>query len=368
MIAVRVAVALAGAALVGWTLLSAIRAVVLPRGDVVLLSRAVFLGVRRIFNLLTRGADSYEHRDRIMALYAPIGLLALSASWVVLNLIGFTAVFWGLGVDPLRQAFLESGSSLLTLGFVRPTDLPTAIVAFIEAILGLGLIALLISYLPSIYSAFQRREQLVVLLETRAGQPPTAEVLIRRHHALARLDALIPVWEEWERWFADIEETHTSQPSLPFFRSPLAGRSWVTAAGCVLDSAALMASTIDTPRQPQAELCMRSGYLCLRRIADYFGIAYDPDPDPDDPISIERTEFDAVCDALADQGVPVRLDRDQAWRDFQGWRVNYDLPLLGLAGLIMAPYAPWSSDRSLNTRMPTVRQALHLRRSRKRAM
>ena len=364
MIAVRVGVGLAGAALVAWTLLSAIRAVVLPRGDVVALSRFVFVNSRRVFNLLTRRADDYEQRDRIMALYAPISLLLLSGSWVVLSLIGFTAIYWSLGVDPLRQAFYESGSSLFTLGFVRPTDLPTAIVAFVEATLGLGLIALLISYLPSIYSAFQRREQLVVLLETRAGQPPSPVTVIRRHHALARLDALQEVWSNWERWFADVEETHTSQPSLPFFRSPLAGRSWITAAGCVLDTAALVSSTINIPRDPQAELCLRSGYLCLRRIADYFGIAYDPDPDPTDPISIDRSEFDAVYQELAEFGVPVRPDRERAWRDFSGWRVNYDLPLLALAGLTMAPYAMWSSDRSLNLGLPRVRDAFHLRRNR----
>ena len=363
MIAVRVAVALAGTALVLWTLLSAIRAVVLPRGDVVALSRFVFVSIRRVFNLITRRAASYEQRDRVMALYAPISLLALSATWVVLNLLGFTAIYWGLGVDPLRQAFYESGSSLFTLGFIRPTDLPTSIVAFVEATLGLGLIALLISYLPSIYSAFQRREQLVVLLETRAGQPPSPVTVIRRHHALARLDALTSVWEQWERWFADVEETHTSQPSLPFFRSPLPGRSWITAAGCVLDTTALMASVVNVPRDPQAELCLRSGYLCLRRIADYFGVEYDPDPDPGDPISIDRSEFDAVYQELAEFGVPVRPDKERAWQAFAGWRVNYDIPLLALAGLTMAPYAMWSSDRSLNLALPSVRAAFHLRRT-----
>ncbi len=357
----RIAAVLAGSALVVWTLLSAVRAVILPRGDVVLLTRVVFVALRWVFDRITGLARSYEARDRAMAMYAPIGLLLLAASWVTLVIVGFTVVFWGLGVDPLRQAFVESGSSLLTLGFVKPDDMPSTIAAFIEATLGLGLIALLISYLPSIYSAFQRREQAVVMLGTRAGEPPDPAVMIMRAHSLARLDSLNTVWVQWEALFADLEETHTSQPSLPFFRSPISGRSWVTASGAVLDGAALVLSVVNTPTDPQAAMCLRSGFLCLRRIADYFQIPYDPDPDPDDPISIDRSEFDAVYEQLAGYGVPVRRDREKAWRDFQGWRVNYDLPLLGLAALTMAPYAKWSSDRSVNLGLPTVRAALRLR-------
>ena len=361
MIVARVLAVVAGSVVVGWTLLSAVRAVILPRGEVVALTRAVFVALRWVFNRIARPARSYEARDRAMAMYAPIALLALAASWVALVIVGFTLVYWGLGVDPLRQAFEESGSSLLTLGFVKPSDLPTTVAAFAEATIGLGLIALLISYLPSIYSAFQRREQAVVMLETRAGQPPEPAIMIMRAHTLARLDSLHDVWVQWEQLFADIEETHTSQPSLPFFRSPVPGRSWVTASGCVLDGAALMLSVVNQPPDPNAALCLRAGFLSLRRIADYFQIPYDPEPDPDDPISIDRAEFDEVYEELASFGVPVRADREKAWRDFQGWRVNYDLALLGLAALTMAPYAKWSSVRSVNLGLPKVRAAFRLK-------
>jgi hypothetical protein len=124
----------------------------------------------------------------------------------------------------------------------------------------------------------------------------------------------------------------------------------VTAAGAILDSAALAASTLDIPRDAHADLCIRAGYLALWRIADLFRLTYSQAPAPDDPISISREEFDEVCRQLAQAGVPLKTDRDQAWRDFQGWRVNYDKVLLGLARLTMAPYAPWSSDRSLAPR------------------
>ena len=130
----------------------------------------------------------------------------------------------------------------------------------------------------------------------------------------------------------------------------------------MLDAAALRSSVLNLPQNARAQLCLRSGYLCLRRIADYFGIEHDADPSPDDPISIDRSEFDAAYDELAGFGVPVRPQREQCWRDFKGWRVNYDTVLIALAGLTAAPYAPWSSDRSLRYQRPPLTR---MRRSRR---
>lgn len=363
MIVGRIASFAAGAAVVLYVALSAVRTVVLPRGEPVMLTRGVFLTIRRLFDLRVRRLETYYRRDRAMAYYAPIGLVVLPGSWVALTVAGFTGVFWGLGVDPVRRAFTLSGSSLLTIGIEHPGSLPPTIAAFIEATLGLGLIGLLISYLPSIYSAFQRRELRVAQLATRAGDPPSPTEMILRHHALNRLDALDDLWDQWEEWFADLEETHTSQPALVFFRSISHDRSWITSAGVLLDVASLRASTLDLPRNPRCELCIRAGYLSLRRIAAYFDIPFDPDPSRGDPISIARSEFEAAYDTLASAGVPLTADRELAWQDFAGWRVNYDEPLLALSGLTMAPYALWSSDRSMRPRSPRLLR----RRARARA-
>jgi len=206
------------------TLRSAIRTVVLPRSEVVSLTRAVFLGLRKIFDMLAKDKRSYDERDRVMASYAPLGLMLLAASWALCEILAFTLVFWGLGVDPLRQAFVTSGSSFTTLGFAPPRDMPTDVAAIAEAVIGLGLVALLILFLPSIYAAFQRRELMVSMLQVRAGNPPTAVKLIVRHQRIGLLDetgnAASDLFKQWEGWFADIEESHTSQGSLPFFRSP----------------------------------------------------------------------------------------------------------------------------------------------------
>jgi hypothetical protein len=353
-VVVEVLWAVAGVTLVWIAVDSAVRTFVLPRGAVVPYTRLVFVAVRRVFDLRLRFAQTYEARDRVMALYAPIGLLILPFTWLVLVALGFTGLFRALGVDPWRQAFTESGSSLLTLGFVRPSDLPTTALAFTEAVIGLALIAVLIAYLPTIYGAFSRREARVAALATRAGTPPTPVELFTRTHRIGRMAELDDLWVAWQEWFADVEETHTSLAVLVFFRSPRSDRSWVTAAGAVLDSAAFMNSVIDVPRDPQAALCVRSGYLCLRAIGDFFDVVYDPDPAPTDPISIAREEFDAAYDELAAAGVPLKPDRDQAWRDFAGWRVNYDTVLLALAALTVAPYAPWSSDRSPRFRVSAM--------------
>jgi hypothetical protein len=335
-----------GLGVVVLALKSATQTLIVPRATPDRIVGVVFLTVRRLFELRLRWATTYTERDRVMAYYSPVSLLLLLPTWLGLVLVGFMGMFWAVGIRPWRTAFWESGSSLLTLGFAPVSDLPQTGLAFAEATIGLILVAMLIAYLPTMYTTFARREAAVAMLEVRAGAPPSAVELLGRAHRLGRLDQLSDLWATWEVWFADVEESHTSLAALAFFRSPDPDRSWLTAAGAVMDAAALTASAVDVPRDPQAELCIRAGYVALRRIADFFQIPYDADPGPTDSISIIREEFDAVYDELAGQRVPLKPDRDQAWRDFAGGRVNYDTVLLALAHLIMAPYAPWISDRS----------------------
>jgi hypothetical protein len=350
-----VALFVLGVVLVGVVIDSALRTFVLPRGVVVRLTRAVSVAVRRLFDLRLRWARTYEARDRVMALYGPLAMFVLVVLWLLLVLTGFTLMFFAIEDVSWQDAILQSGSSLLTVGFVPPVGFWAGMLGFAEAAIGLGLLALLIAYIPTIYGAFSRRERLVAHMAARAGEPPSAVDLLRRAHLIGRLDDLDDVWIEWQLWFAELEETHTSLAFLNFFRSPEPHRSWVTASGAVLDAASLVNSTIDVPRQPMAALCVRSGFTALRAIATFFHIPHPTDPAPDDPISITRDEWEQACRELEAAGVPLVADRDQAWRDFAGWRVNYDLPLVTLAGLVIAPYAPWSSDRSIPFRVRALR-------------
>ncbi|MGH9222779.1 MAG: hypothetical protein ACRD2W_03015 [Acidimicrobiales bacterium] len=350
----NVVVFLVGAAMVAGTVGSAVRTVILPRGVPAKLASVVFVTIRRAFDLRVKRIKDYEGRDRVFALYGPLALLLLATTWLLIALVGYAAMHWGLGAYPVREAFTLSGSSLLTLGFDRPPDLPKVALSFTEAGVGLFLVALLISYLPSLYSSFSRREAMVTLLEVRAGSPPSGVEMIERYQLIHDLAELDDAWENWEQWFVELEETHTCQPALVFFRSPQPDHSWVTAAGAVLDGAALyLASSPD--EHPKADLCLRAGYLAFRRIADFFAIPYDPSPDPDGPITGARDEFDAAYDRLKEAGVPLKDDRDEAWKAFGGWRVNYDAVLVTLAALVMAPYARWSSDRSNRYRVRALR-------------
>jgi hypothetical protein len=344
-IVLRVLLFLAGAAAVLFALRSVLRTFVVPRALRNILGRMVFVAVRRVFQLRANARHDYAQRDRVMAFYAPVALVTLLVVWILILLAGFTAMFFALGGETVLGAFTLAGSSLFTLGFTGHDDLPSVLLAFVAAGVGLTFLALFITYLPGGYAAFQRRERGVAKLEVRAGQPPTGVYLIDLAWRVGRLESLKELWSEWEDWFTDVDESHSSTPALVFFRSGHPDQSWVTAAGAILDGAALFDSTVEVPRTPEPQYMIRSGYLCLRHLADFFGIPVDDDPSPEDPISITRAEFDEAYERLAAVGVPVRPDRDRCWRDFAGWRVNYDAALVGLARLTMAPRAPWSSDR-----------------------
>ncbi len=353
MIVLRVLAFILGFALLAEAWLSAIKTLVLPRSARDPIAGFVFRSIRWLFNIRLKRARTYKQRDRIMAFYAPFSLLALLPIWLFISSLGFTGMYWALGVDDLYTAFRTSISSLLTLGFASQDRMSLTLLDFTAATLGLMMIALLIAYLPSMYNAFSRREAAVALLEVRAGKPPSAVEMISRYQRIHGLDKLSEQWQSWETWFTEVEESHTSLAALVFFRSPRSDRSWVAAAGTVLDAAALTRSSIDIPPEPRADLCIRAGYLCLRHIADFFNIAYNHDPHyPDHPISVSRDEFEAALDRLEARGVPVSTDREQAWVDYAGWRVNYDQVLIALADLTMAPESPWTGDRSPSKTIP----------------
>jgi hypothetical protein len=347
MIALNVAVFLLGIVIVLASLRSALRTLVLSRGVRDPITGLVFIAVRQVFNLRLRWAKSYLERDRVMSYYAPVSLLMLPPTWLAIILGGFTLIFWAVGIESWSDSFILSGSSLLTLGFEKGDTLFQSILSFVEATMGLTMVALLIAYLPSMYAAFSKRETAINLLEVRAGDPPSAVEMILRYNRNQGLEELHESWKSWESWFAEVEESHTSLAALVFFRSAQPKHSWVTATGAVLDAASLTLSTVDRPWDAQAALCIRAGFIALQRISEFFGIDFKEDPHfPDDAISITREEFDNVYEELKNAGVPVRDDKDQSWLDYAGWRVNYDATLIALARYTLAPDAPWSSDRA----------------------
>ncbi len=176
----HVLIFLAGLLIVILTLFSALSTFVLPRAVRSRLTIIVFGIVRSVFNLFLHFARTYRGRDAIMAYYAPIALMLLVPTWYGLILLGYSGMYWALGQGSLFSVFHLSGSSLFTLGFDSPTQFLASLLVFSEGMLGLVLVAVLIAYLPTLYSAFSRREQSVNLLAVRAGTPPSAlEMLLR---------------------------------------------------------------------------------------------------------------------------------------------------------------------------------------------
>jgi hypothetical protein len=297
----RLAAAFPGALLVALTLRSAMRTFVLPRSARDPITRGVFYASRLLFALRLRFARDYAARDGVMALYAPFTVLALMACWVVLVGAGYAVIYWALGDAPAR-ALDVSGSTLLTLGFEKPAGRAAMLVAFTEGAIGLALVALLVSYLPAMYTAFARREAMVTMLEIRAGSPPRAAELLVRTYQLGGMGEIDHLWVEWQHWFVELEESHTSLGALSFFRSPQPQRSWVTAAGRHARRREPPGPRCATRPSAQERLTLRAGAFALRRIAEFFGMPFDPQPDPTGPVSVRRHEFDAATRSSSTPG------------------------------------------------------------------
>ena len=341
----NVAVFAAGLAIVLGTWVSVLRTLVVPRGLSSRLTAGVTRVVRGVFDFLADRVKSYERKDSILVGQGPAILIALLLAWIALFLAGFWLMFVGSTDGPLHDAWRETGASVFTLGTeTRRTPLATW-VEFGAAATGLVVVALQIAYLPTLYAAFNRRETLVTLLESRAGAPAWGPELLARHHSVSILDGLPAFYAEWERWAAELSESHTNYPVLVTFRSPNPARSWIVGLLAVLDSAAMRLALNPSARQIEARLCLRMGFTSLRDVCAAIGIEYDPDPHPDDPIALTYEEFLDGVRRLQAVGYEMERSPEDAWPHFRGWRVNYERQCYALAAAVEAVPAVWSGPR-----------------------
>ncbi|MDQ3646777.1 MAG: hypothetical protein M3345_07570 [Actinomycetota bacterium] len=326
---------------------SVIRTLVLPRGSsrlTVLVGRSL---TRGLFLSLSRRADDYETKDRILARSGPLALLLILFAWMALFVLAYGLMLWPLvGGRSFGQALLESGSSLLSLGFAGTHTFGATIVHFAAAATGLIVIALEIAFLPVLYSAFNRREVLVTLLQSRAGSPAWGPELLARHQVVGIVDNLGSFYSEWEQWAADIAESHSNYTVLLWFRSPHPLRSWIVGLLAVLDSAALYQALCPSTAPSETRLCLRMGFTCLRDIASAIRLPFDPDPFPDDPIQLTYEEYLTGIERLRDIGFPMERTPEEAWPHFKGWRVNYEAVAYALADSTNAAPGPWSGPRT----------------------
>lgn len=337
------------------------RTLVVPRRSNDHLSRGVGHVVDAVYRLLTRRQSDFLRRDRRLASQASTILLAQLTTWIVLFYLGYGLLLWPL--DPLGagHAFAQAGSSLFTLGYAGPTGAPLTVIDYIAAATGLIVVALQIGYLPSLYGAFNRRETEVTLLAGRAGVPAWGpEILARTRFGFTTEDegaVMDAFYLEWERWAADVSESHSNYPVLTRFRSPEPLSSWLVGLVAVMDSAALwLAVAPARAPQVQARLCLRMGFTALRSIAEAVGLEVDRDPDPDSPLLLTQDEWRAGIARMDSAGFLMDRSPDEAYPDFRGWRVNYEAVAYALALRTEAVPAPWTGPRRLdNLSMPPIR-------------
>ena len=325
---------------------SIIYTLVVPRRTETPFPFVVFRYVRMCFDAVARRMDSYEARDHLLALMGPVAFLAFLLVWLILFVVGYAFILLPFGDISIGEALFESGSSTFTLGIAAHKAWAPAIVYFSAAATGLGVVALLVGYLPTLYGAFNRRETLVTTLQSRAGAPAWGPEILARHQLVGLVGALPDLYADWERWAADVAETHSNYPILTAFRSPHPLRSWVVALLAVMDAAALHLALCPDSAPPQARLCLRMGFVCMRELCATLGIPFDPDPDPHDPIGLSYEEFVGGVERLEHAGFQLERPLEEAWPHFRGWRVNYEAMVYEMADQVMAPPGPWSGSRS----------------------
>jgi hypothetical protein len=365
MIALHVLSFVVGALVALAVLGSALKTVVLPQKGNPRLAEFVFALVYRI---LVRRRRNDPLSGALHRMYAPVALVSLPLVWMILMMVAFTGVYWGTAGLSLSRAFEISVSSLTTMGFAEPNGPGRIWIAFVEATIGLGLVALLISYLPTIYSAYNGREKGANRLRPIAGTPPSAPVFIQTLQRIGSFESP-ELWRTSADWMLDLEQTHTAFPILSYFPESDAEQSWVATVGTVLDASALVFAVsdvdfaevfADVQKGPLTVLVY--GLPLIVRIAravnvplpapstlqDMMGRSGEPAP----PVSVTRAEYTAVMASLS--GIldiePGR--EEEAWRRFAWIRSAYDPALRALAGVTLAAPAPWTTDRPAKVGRP----------------
>ncbi|MCW2653664.1 MAG: hypothetical protein JWR32_4640 [Mycobacterium sp.] len=350
------------------TLSSVVGTLVVPRGINSRISRTVDRALDAGFLQLARRVRSFERRDRILAWQSPLWLLVRLAVWLGLIVVGFALLLLPSLDGRVKPAFSDAGSSVFTLGYAAPIGSGSTTLEYMAAFTGLAVIGLQIGYLPTLYAAFNRREVEVSLLSSRAGVPAWGpEILARTRWGIDDGDTS-PVLEElftaWERWAAEVAESHTTYATLARLRSPRPMSHWLTSLIAVMDAAALHLALAPS-REPKlaARLLLRMGFLTLEQIARNMRVPVPDEPDPDRPVTVSFDEFRVATGLLREVGYPIEKTDEQAWPHFRGWRANYDTAALLLARQLDAPPALWTGTRRWpSTPIPPRRPAAKLAR------
>ncbi|HEX7956347.1 MAG TPA: potassium channel family protein [Pyrinomonadaceae bacterium] len=299
---------------------------------------------------LARRVPAGKKRDYYLAFYGPLSLILLLTVWAVGLLLAFALLQWSAhsrlhlpedAPTEFTTYLYMSGVTLFTLGFgdVFPLSPLGRFLAVVEAGTGFGFLAAVIGYLPVLYQSFSRREVSISMLDARAGTPPAAAELLRRHAAAGRLDALGELLHDWERWAADLMESHLSYPVLCYYRSQHDNQSWLASLVCVLDACALVMVGVDGAHEWQARATFAMARHALVDISQIFNTR---------PVSFERErmtdeELAALRAAFRRWGLSLREGADADDR-LRSLRRLYEPYANGLSCHLLIPLPPWLPD------------------------
>ena len=349
----QVLAALAGVAVVAAVVWDGFETIVLPRR----VSRRVRL--TRVFYRTTWAPIAWvagrfkpgRNRDRYLSYYGPLSLILLIVVWAVGLVLGFALLQWAVHSPLQTPEHLEhfgaylymSGVTFFTLGFgdVYPLANSGRALAVVEAGTGFGFLAVVIGYLPVLYQSFSRREVTISMLDARAGTPPTAVELLRRYSEAGRLDKLSELLQEWERWAADLLESHLSYPVLCYYRSQHDNQSWLASLTCVLDTCALVLVGVDGAHGWQARLTFamaRHAVVDISQIFDTRPVSFERERMPDEDLLGLRA-------FLSRAGLRLR-DGADADDHLRSLRRLYEPYVNGLSCHLLIPLPPWLPEKA----------------------
>jgi len=341
---------LLGLGLIGWVLNDVFNTVILPRPSPARYRPAGLLtrwGWRIWRPYADRSRDP-ARREARLGVFAPAIVMLLLGVWILLLIAGFGLLMQALA-GAIRPVLPDFGTalyfaaiSLLTIGYgdFVPVEGTSRAVAVAAGGVGLGIVALTITYLFSLYGNFQRRELLVVTLDARAGAPPSGMVLLETCARYHQADELRRLFTDWERWSAAVLESHLAYPILLFFRSTHDHESWVSAIGAVLDASTLVLTTIESETTGAAWVMHDIGVHLVEDVARFFRYS------TPGTVGVERAEFDEARVRLAAAGYTLLPDADASWAAFVKRRSSYADGLNVLARFLAVPPAQWIGDRS----------------------
>jgi Ion channel len=350
-------------------LLDSFQTIILPRRPVTRfrLTRFFFVATWTPWTRLVHLMRDRRTREQLYSYYGPLSLLMLFVMWAITLVTAYAFIYFGLhtpftdplhpvtGIAHLRSCFYVSGSTLFTLGLGDdvPVSQAARFVIVTEAGTGLGFVALVIGYVPVLYSAFSVRETEVALLDARAGSPPTAGELLLRHQFDGGGIALSKLLAEWERWCATMLETHISYPILCYYRSQHDNQSWISALTAILDTCALLITAVEGPAQRQAQLTFAVGRHVLVDIGHVFHQEQAEQKLREGAFTrLDDDEFSYLCDLLRQAGISLCGDVNIRTR-LDALRMLYEPHACSMAHYLHLELPRWTPP-PVNTAKPDI--------------